>query len=146
MALIAGLVATLAAGLFAGAALYITLVEHPARVGCGFALAVTEFAPSYKRATVMQVPLAVAGAAAGVVRWAQEGGLGWLVGGGLLVSVVPFTLLVIRPINGRLLDPSLDETSREAGVLLARWGRLHAVRSALSLVAFVSFLALLTRG
>ncbi len=33
---------------------------------------------------------------------------------------------------------------REA--LLARWGRLHAVRSALSLVAFSSFLILLAKG
>jgi hypothetical protein len=74
VALIAGLVATLAAGLFAGAAFYLTFVEHPARVSCGSALAVTEFAPSYKRAAVMQVSLAVVSAAAGIVRWAQQGG------------------------------------------------------------------------
>ena len=55
------LVATLSAGLFAGAALYITLVEHPARMQCGTGLAVTEFGPSYKRATVMQAPLAAVG-------------------------------------------------------------------------------------
>jgi hypothetical protein len=38
--------ATLCAGLFAGAAVYITLVEHPARLECGTELAVREFGPS----------------------------------------------------------------------------------------------------
>jgi hypothetical protein len=45
--------ATLCSGLFAGAALYISFVEHPARMLCGTTLAITQFAPSYKRATVM---------------------------------------------------------------------------------------------
>jgi hypothetical protein len=52
------LIATFTAGLFCGAALYINLVEHPARMSCGTPLAVTEFAPGYNRATVLQVSLA----------------------------------------------------------------------------------------
>ena len=44
----------LSCGLFAGAAVYITLVEHPARMECGTELAATEFRPSYRRAAVMQ--------------------------------------------------------------------------------------------
>ena len=55
----------LSAGLFAGAAAYVTFVEHPARMQCGIRLAATEFAPSYKRATLMQAPLA----AIGFLRW-----------------------------------------------------------------------------
>ena len=39
------LIATLRAGLFAGAAIYLSLVEHPARLQCGLALAVAEFGP-----------------------------------------------------------------------------------------------------
>jgi hypothetical protein len=52
------IVATVCARLFAGAAIYINAVEHPARLSCGTELAVREFAPSYHRATLMQVPLA----------------------------------------------------------------------------------------
>jgi hypothetical protein len=52
---------TLSAGLFAGASIYINLVEHPARMECGTSLAVAEFAPSYRRASVMQGLLAVVG-------------------------------------------------------------------------------------
>ena len=55
------MISTLSAGLFAGAAIYINLVEHPARMECGTVLAVTEFAPSYHRATYMQAGLAAVG-------------------------------------------------------------------------------------
>jgi hypothetical protein len=56
--------------------------------------------------------------------------------------VVPFTLLVIAPTNHRLRDAAANLTSLEGGLLLARWGRLHAVRSIVSLVALVLFLLL----
>ena len=55
---IAEFIAVLACGLFTGAAIYINLVEHPARMQWGVEIAVTEFAPSYRRAAVVQVSLA----------------------------------------------------------------------------------------
>jgi hypothetical protein len=136
-------VAVLASGLFAGAAVYINLVEHPARVQCGTELAVTEFGPSYHRATYLQASLAVVGLVAGVGVWIGGSGIGWLVGGIVIGVVVPFTLLVILPTNKRLLDPALDRRSQLAGDLLARWARLHAARSVLSVGAFVLFVCLL---
>lgn len=54
-------IATLSTALFAGAAIYINLVEHPARMGCDTKTAATVWAPSYKRATVMQASLAILG-------------------------------------------------------------------------------------
>jgi hypothetical protein len=129
--------ATLCAGLFAGAAIYISLVEHPARLECGTELAVAEFVPSYRRATIMQASLAALGLVAAVVARVQEGGGGVvLLGGALLGSVIPFTLRVISPTNKRLLDAQLDRRSPETAALLARWGQLHAVRSLVSAVAF----------
>jgi hypothetical protein len=136
---IAMLVATVAAGLFAGAALYVTVAEHPARLECGQALAIKEFGPSYRRAAVMQAVLAVVGLLAGVAAWYQGSGVGWLVWGLLLGALVPFTLVVIMPTNRRLLDPRLDSGSDEARELLARWGRLHAVRTVVGVAVFVAF-------
>jgi Domain of unknown function (DUF1772) len=132
----AELIATLCAGLFAGAAIYITLVEHPARLECGTALAATEFGPSYRRATIMQASLAAVGFLAALAAWAQGAGPAVLLGGVVLGLVIPFTLIVILPTNKRLLDPTLDRGSPEAAVLLERWGRLHAVRSVASGIAF----------
>jgi hypothetical protein len=60
------IVATACAGVFAGAAIYINAVEHPARLACGTEVALKEFAPSYQRATIMQASLAIAGCTAGL--------------------------------------------------------------------------------
>ena len=132
--------ATICAGLFAGAAIYISAVEHPARLSCGPEVALREFAPSYHRATFMQASLAIAGCLAGL--WsAWMRGDGWLVLPALLLgSVVPFTLLVILPTNIQLLDRALEPASPKATALLVRWGRLHVVRSILSSLAFALFL------
>ena len=142
---LAGLIATLSSGLFAGAALYINLVEHPARMQTGIRPALAEFAPSYHRATVTQVSLAVAGFLSGLVAWRTRSEAGWLVGGVLLVLVIPFTALVILPTNKKLLDPATANDLDLAEKLLTRWGRLHAVRSVLSLASLLTFLLLLTR-
>lgn len=56
------------------------------------------------------------------------------------MAVVPFTLIVIMPVNRRLLDPLLNQRSTEAAQLLSRWGRLHVVRSALSVLYLPAFL------
>jgi len=133
-------IAAICAGLFAGAAIYVNAVEHPARLSCGSELALRQFAPSYRRASVMQASLAIVGCLTGL--WS-----GWVlkdawVGSGavLLGAVVPFTLIVILPTNKQLLDPSLDARGNRATTLLLRWGRLHATRSVLSGIAFVLFL------
>jgi Anthrone oxygenase len=139
------IVAIVCAGLFAGAAIYINAVEHPARLSCGTDLAVREFAPSYHRATVMQVPLAVIGCITGLSS-AWLFGDAWLaIGAILLIAVVPFTLVVILPTNKQLLDPRLDPRGERAAEPLTRWGRLHATRSVLSSVAFLLFLIRLSR-
>ncbi|MDQ4142067.1 MAG: DUF1772 domain-containing protein [Bacteroidota bacterium] len=133
-------IAILSASLFTGASIYINLVEHPARMSCGTALAVTEFAPSYKRATIMQVLLALIAFLSALAAWVLEAGIYWLFGGILIVLVIPFTAIAILPTNKQLLDPSLDKNSEKAYRLLNHWGKLHAVRSVLSLSAVIIFL------
>ena len=143
---LAQFVATLSCTLFAGAAVYVNLVEHPARMGCSTQIAATVWAPSYKRGTLMQAPLALVSFVAATGAWLLGGGLGWLLGGLIIVAVVPFTLLVIARVNRRLLAPDRDPAAPETRDLLQRWGALHAVRSVLSLVASAIFLWLLVCG
>ena len=140
---LAELLATLSSGLFAGASVYINLVEHPARMEAGTNLALTEFAPSYHRATVTQVSLASVGFLSALVAWRLRLDSRWLIGGGLLVSVIPFTAVAILPTNKQLLDPETANDLELAERLLTRWGRLHAVRSVLSLASLLTFLFLL---
>jgi len=58
-------------------------------------------------------------------------------------SVIPFTLIVMLPTNKQLLSHAMDRPSPLTGQLLARWGRLHAVRSVLSGLALLLLLNLL---
>jgi len=134
------LLTVLCAGLFAGAAIYINLVEHPARMSLGTAFAVKEFGPSYHRAAVMQASLAVFGLAGAVLVWWRGSDTGWLIGGLLLGSVVPFTLIAIMPTNRRLFSARLDPESDEARRLLNRWNTLHGVRSVLGASSFLALL------
>ena len=67
----------------------------------------------------------------------------WLIGGGLLASVIPFTALAILPTNKKLLDPATANDLDLAEKLLIRWGRLHLVRSVLSMASLLMFLSLL---
>jgi len=133
-------VALFTTALFVGAALYINLVEHPARMECGTALAVAEFGPSYRRATRMQASLAIVACLSAFSSWWMSRELAWLVGAVLIGSVGPFTLLIMLPTNTRLVDPTLDRSSEAARQLLVRWARLHALRTVLSLTALLIFL------
>ena len=132
-------ISTLSATLFCGAAIYINLVEHPARMGCGTEIAATVWAPSYKRATIMQASLAILSFLCGVVVWVLGGGTLWLIGALFIGSVVPFTFIAIMPTNHQLLEPGRDLGSTETHALLEKWAKLHGVRSALSLVASVIY-------
>lgn len=133
----AEIVSFICTGLFAGAALYVSVVEHPARMSCNLAVALAEFRPSYKRATVMQVILAVIGVVEAVVAWYFGRGTATLVAGIVLGTVVPWTLIVIMPINRQLLDETRTSETPETDVLLKKWGRLHNVRTIASMLALV---------
>ncbi len=139
-------VATICCAIFAGAAIYINLVEHPARMSYGVQIAATVWAPSYKRATVMQAPLAILSFLAGVSAWLLGGSIMWFAGAVLIGLVVPFTFIVIMPTNHQLLAPRRDLASNETRALLIKWNRLHAIRSLLALLAVIVYLILLIQA
>jgi len=105
-------------------------------MSCGPELALREFAPSYQRATILQVSLATGGFALGLTAAWQLHDPWVAVGAVLLGASIPFTVIVIFPTNKQLLDPTLDSQSPRATSLLRLWNRLHAIRSLLSATAF----------
>lgn len=136
--------ALLATALFTGAAVYVTFVEHPARMSCAPVTAVAQWRPSYRRATIMQASLALLGTMMAVAAWLSGAGIVWLVASALIGAVVPFTLVVMWPTNKSLENVRLDTSAEQARGLLQRWGHLHAVRSGLSVTALL--LMILARG
>ncbi|GJD06869.1 hypothetical protein Gasu2_12580 [Galdieria sulphuraria] len=105
---------------FSGAAIYISLVEHPARMSCGALVAFSQWTPSYKRATVMQLPLAVLSTLFGLLSWWSSADGGWLAGALLIGAIPPFTFVAIKPTNDLLLVPGGDLSSLETIRLLRK--------------------------
>ena len=130
----AGTLALVLAALFAGAALYINVAEHPARMKLDAAHAVAQWSPSYDRGYIMQATLAVLAGLAGLAAWVELRGSLWLAGALLMLANWPWTLFVIMPVNRMLKAGQGDPVA-----LLNRWARLHAVRTLLSFAAVVCF-------
>ncbi|HKQ97227.1 MAG TPA: DUF1772 domain-containing protein [Candidatus Polarisedimenticolia bacterium] len=127
---------TAIAGVFFGGALYVNLVEHPSRVACGTPAAVRQFREMYPRAAAMMGSLSALGCMMGLVAAWLLRDVHIAVNAIILGFPVPFTLIVIAPVNRALMDPALDASSERATELLARWLRLHTVRTILGGMAF----------
>jgi Anthrone oxygenase len=64
----------------------------------------------------------------------------WRLGAVVLLANWPYTIFVIMPTNRRLMDTPPEAATAETRRMLARWGTLHAGRSALGLVATLIYL------
>jgi hypothetical protein len=135
-----GQLALVRAAIFAGAAVYVTLCEQPARLLLEDRALLTEWKPSYERGAAMQAPLALIGGGLGIAAWWQTGDALWIAGAIVLLSAWPYTLLLIRPINNALLAIDPAEAGPRVRPLVERWGRLHAGRSGIGLLTTVLFL------
>ncbi len=122
--------------LFTGAALYVSFVEQPARLKLDDPSLLIEWKVSYKRGAAMQAPLALlaflSGCAAVWLFRAPEENLAVAF---LLVANWPYTLLIVRPVNNRLMSTEPGAAGPETRKLIENWGRLHGVRTALGLMA-----------
>ncbi len=134
------LLALFLCGTFFGAAVYISIAQHPATMQTGMPFAAMFFPPMYGLAAPMQIACAVGGTLAGVAQWLLVGSLLWNAGAGLLFFVIPYTLLVLKPINDQLLDANTERTDSEVEALLNRWAPRHWVRSIASGLSFAIYL------
>jgi hypothetical protein len=132
--------ALIAASLFTGAAAYISFAEQPARLKLDTHALLTEWKPSYGRGLLMQAPLAVIAGVLGLGAFFFEGfAWGALAGAVFALANVPFTLLVIMPINNKLRATNPETAGEETRDMIKIWGRLHALRTLLGAAAVASF-------
>jgi hypothetical protein len=136
-----GHLALVTAALFAGAAFYVNFAEQPARLVLDDRAALLQWRRSYARAAQMQASLAMLGFLLGLAAWWWEGRAILLLAGAIaMLAPWPYTLLVIKPVNDRLNATPPEQAGAETRSLIERWGRLHAGRTALGVLATVLFL------
>jgi len=131
--------ALVAAAVFTGAAIYINVVEQPARLGLEAQAQIAQWKPAYKRGTLMQAPLAAIAGLLGLVAWWHSGSLALLIGALLMIANLPWTVLFIMPTNNALMAIDAAEPIPQTRDLLIRWGNLHAVRSTFGALATLAF-------
>ena len=140
-----GHLALVVAALFAGAAFYVNFAEQPARLVIDDRAALAQWKRSYERAALMQASLAMLGFFLGLAAWWWEGRGPLLLAGALvMLAPWPYTLLLIKPVNDTLkaTEPGVAAPAR---ALIERWGRLHAGRTALGVLATALFFCALVR-
>lgn len=123
------------ASAFFGAAIYVTLVEQPARLKLESQALLTEFQHSYPKAAVMQAPLALLSGLAGLLSFWSTAQYSVFIGALLMLANIPYTLIVIMPLNKTLLALPLSAANAKTREMLIEWGKLHRVRSVMSLIA-----------
>jgi hypothetical protein len=144
MNMLSGSLALVAAALFTGAALYVNVAEHPARMTLGSDAALAQWQSSYGRGFAMQASLALASALLGLLAYWQTDAIGWFAGACLVFANWPYTLVLMLPVNKRL--QAVERAGPDSVQLLETWARLHAVRTALGALAVAAYLLALGLG
>jgi hypothetical protein len=134
--MLTGLLALGFASAFAGASIYVTLVEQPARLALDDSSMMREWAPSDRRGFALLGGLALLAAIAGFAAFGQGNDIRWLLGALIALASWPYTYFIIVPLNNRLLSAPAEADSREVVTI---WGQLEWGLFALGLVSAAVF-------
>jgi hypothetical protein len=127
------------AAAFSGAALYINLVEQPARLALDDDALLKEWRPSDRRGFAMLASLALISAVLGLATYFETQDLRWLIGAIVVIASWPYTFFAMVPMNNRILSLSASEPG-SARDLVRSWGLLEYGQTAIGLVACGAFL------
>jgi hypothetical protein len=128
-----------AASAFFGAALYINIVEQPARLALGPATMVREWARSNRRGFVMRATLAVIAAILAYVYFGRTGDVRWLIGGIVILASWPYAYFVMAPVNIWLCAIPASAARSAVREFMRDWGLLEWGQTAIGLAACCLF-------
>jgi hypothetical protein len=132
------LLALVTAAVFAGAALYISVAEQPARLLLDNQALLTEWKAAYARGFAMQAPLALVSCVLGLFAWWQTRNLAFLAGAALVIANWPWTFFAMMPTNTALM--AAQNATAQTREMIQTWASLHAVRPALGILATFAYL------
>lgn len=122
---------------FCSCCLYISLIEHPARMLCSPGAALKQWQHSYPRAATLQVGSLILGTIFLILSFFSNKNPIWLFAALLLFISFPYTTIFLMPINKQL---SKMEDEKLAIELLNKWGKGHFFRGVFSLLSLLIIL------
>ena len=132
---------TIATGVIAGGAIYINVVEHPARMELDDVQSLhRQWRESFDRAKFLMAGTSLLPIAGGIAAFAidQAKGKPWLITAGLLAFNVPYTGIAMKP---RVIEPIYDYEvagKKDPGEIrdtVDKWNTFHKVRTIVDLSA-----------
>jgi hypothetical protein len=134
-----GTLALALAAAFAGASLYVNLVEQPARLALDDAAMLSEWTPSDRRGVALLAALALLSAITGLLAYFESHDVRWAIGALIIILNWPYTLFAMSPLNNQILTLAPRDIGA-ARVLVRQWGLLEYGQTALGLVASAVYL------
>jgi hypothetical protein len=120
-----GLFAFAAACTFLGAALYITIVEQPARMSLPPGAMVAEWGPSHRRGVVMLSAIAFLAALLAYVDYAASRDARLLAGGTVMLASWLYAFFVVVPVDVMIVALPAERARAAARELMREWGLLE---------------------
>jgi hypothetical protein len=134
-----GLLAFAAASAFLGAALYINIVEQPARFTLDTRSMVREWVTSNRRGFLLLSVLTISSAILAYVEFGFTGDVRWIIGGTVILASWPYVYFVVVPVNILLCEVPADAPRSPARELVSEWGLLEWGQTAIGLGACCFF-------
>ena len=134
-----GSLALALAAAFFGAALYVNLVEQPARLALDDQAILNEWTPSDRRGVALILGLSLLSAALGLVAYFADQDLRWAIGALIVILVWPYTFFAMAPLNNQILTLAPGDVGA-ARALIRQWGLLEYGQTAIGLAGAAVYL------
>ncbi len=128
-----------AACAFVGAALYVNVVEQPARLALDARSIIREWMPSNRRGLVMLAVLAFVSAFSGYADYIRTGDVRWLIAATIILASWPYAYFVMTPVNILLYGAHRKAPATAIRELMRDWGLLEWGQTAIGLGAACMF-------
>jgi hypothetical protein len=137
--MVTGVIAVIFAAAFAGAAVYVSWVEQPARLKLDDQALLSEWGPSDQRGVALLAGFALASAIAGFLAWFESQDVRWVFGALIVISTWPYAFFVMAPLNNQILSLRGPDVSA-ARALVRQWGLIESGFAAIGVLAVAMFL------
>ena len=134
-----GALALVLAAAFSGAALYVNLVEQPARLELDDQAILNEWTPSDRRGAALLAALSLLSAATGLIAYFSSEDVRWAIGALIVILSWPYAFFAMAPLNDQILTLAPRDIGA-ARLLVRQWGLLEYGQTAIGVFACAAFL------